>query len=123
MALISVSELMTDPDFVNTVLVITRVSTVNQYGENSLTESTATTVGSVQPANGKEIERLPEALRTKNVRKFWIKGDISTGSSGGGYPAILSFAGKRYQVIQVFDWSNFGQGYNEGLCVAEEVNA
>jgi hypothetical protein len=121
LALIDVSELLVDPDFVDAISLITRTSTPNTYGENTLSESTVVSVGSVQPAAGKTVRRLPEQLQTANVSSFWFKGEIKTTDGGTTYPMILVFKGKRYQVQMVFDWTNFGQGWSEGVCIAEAI--
>ncbi len=118
MALIDVSELMHDPDFVDTMTHITRVPTINSYGENLLQETSTPTVGSIQPATGDAVLRLPEALRTSNVNSFWLFGSIVT-SAPGRYTDILVFKGKRYQVQTVQDWTHWGAGWSEGLCIAE----
>lgn len=118
MANIDVTNLMSDPDFVDKIQVLSRVAKVNNLGGNLVTESCLETVGSVQPATGRALSRLPEALRQENMSSFWYKGQI-VASDPGKYPSILVFKGRRFQVKNVFDWSNFGQGYTEGLCVAE----
>lgn len=119
MALIDVSELLVDPDFVDVAYLIQRTPTVSSFGENSLSEESSKTVASVQPASGKVIQRLPEALRVANLKSFWIKGTIVADGSSA-YPDIISFQGKRYQVQTVFDWTNWGAGWAEGTCVAEK---
>lgn len=118
MAQIDVSELMTDHDFVDKMVQIKRVPAIDLYGENTLTETPIQTVGSIQPASNKVIQRLSENLRVANLRSFWIKGDI-TATAPGKYSDILVFRGSRFQVQTVEDWSNFGAGYTEGTCVAE----
>lgn len=118
MANVDVTNLLSDPDFVDKIEVITRTPKVNSQGENKLSEDCLATIGSVQPATGRALQRLPEALRLENMSSFWFKGRI-VASDPGLYPSILVFKGRRYQVKNVFDWSNFGQGYTEGLCVAE----
>lgn len=118
MAQIDVTDLLSDPDFVDAICVIDRVPFINSFGENTLREASTTSVGSVQPASGRVIQRIPEAMRVANMSSFWFKGVI-TASSPGKYSSILVFKGQRYQVQTVFDWSNFGQGYTEGTCVAE----
>lgn len=118
MAQIDVSELMSDPDFCDKMIHVGRQTRVNSRGENILTEYGTETVGSVQPASGRVIARLPEALRVANLTSFWLKGKI-VASMPGKYPDILVFRGQRYQVQTVFDWSNFGEGYCEGTCIAE----
>lgn len=112
------TELMSDPDFVDEVVQISRASQVNSRGENILTSCNTPTVGSVQPADGKMIQRLPEAERIGNFMSFWLKGTI-VASAPGKYTDILVFRGQRFQVKTVFDWSTWGAGWCEGLCVAE----
>lgn len=120
MALIDVTDILVDPDFVNEIQIIRRVASVNNLGENQVNESEPIiTVGSVQPASQKDIIRLPEAMRLKDLRSFWVRGEIK---AGGVYPDILVFANKRFQVFAVEPWDNYGSGWNRGLCVAEEIS-
>lgn len=118
MAQIDVSELMSDADFVDKIQVITRTPWVDNFGVNHMGEIAIDSVGSVQPANFKTVQKLPEAMRVANVSSFWFKGKI-VASAPGLYSSILVFNGQRYQVQTVADWSNFGEGYTEGTCVAE----
>lgn len=118
MGLIDVTELLVDPDFIDPIQIITRDSTVNSMGENTLTESSANAYGSIQPISGKDLMRLPDSLRVQNLSTFWIKGDIEI-TDGDHYPTILVFRSKRYQVKQLKDYSNWGQGWVEGFCVVE----
>ncbi len=118
MAQIDVTDLLTDPDFVDKIQLIDRKPVVNTRGENLLTECVTDSVGSVQPADGHTIARLPEDLQTSNVSSFWFKGVI-VATAPGKYSSILVFKGMRYQVKMVNEWSNWGAGYCEGVCVAE----
>lgn len=118
MAQVDVTELLSDPDFIDPMQVVTRVPSVNSFGENILTDSVLNTVGSVQPADGHALSRIPEALRSSDLKSFWFKGVIIA-TAPGKYSSILTFRGARFQVKNVFDWTNFGQGWTEGLCVAE----
>jgi hypothetical protein len=118
-AQINVTELLCDPDFIDAMALISRVPTVDSFGEVHLAETTVNTFGSVQPASGRTIQRLPEAMRVANVSSFWVKGKI-VASEPGKYSSILVFKGTRYQVQTVMDWSNWGEGWCEGTCVAEK---
>ena len=118
MARIDVSELLHDPDFVDKIQLITRVPRVDSLGENKITENCVDSIGSVQPASGKTIQRLPDALRVGNISSFWFQGKIET-SAPGKYSSILVFKGQRFQVQTVMDWTDFGAGWSEGTCVAE----
>lgn len=118
MAQIDITELLVDPDFIDPISIIHRISTVNNFGENVLVESVATGYGSVQPATGKTIQRLPEGLRVADVSEFYVKGTLVTDGSSL-YPDILVFRGLRYQVQTVNDYSNWGAGWCQGTCVVE----
>lgn len=122
MGQIDVSELLADPDFVDNLTLIHRAPLVDSFGQNQLTERSEPTVGSVQPASGKTIQRLPEALRVANVSSFWIKGKIVSDGSCQ-YPDIIYFKGERFAVQVVFDWTNWGEGWCEGTCVREKPAA
>lgn len=118
MALLDVDELMTDPDLVDEVTQIKRVSRADNFGQNVITEVCIQTVGSIQPASGAVLQRLPDFLRNSSVKSFWLKG-IITATSPGKYTDILVSNGQRYQVQHIFDWSNWGEGFTEGVCVDE----
>ena len=119
MAQIGVSELLLDPDFIDPVSLIHRSVTVNDFGKTVLTEQTVNTIGSVQPASGKQLERLPEALRIADVRSFFIKAEIVADATNK-YPDIIVFQNHRFQVQVTKPWLNWGAGWNEGLCVREK---
>lgn len=101
------------------VTLIKRTPRVNGLGENIVSEECIPSYGTVQPASGRVIQRLPDELRTANVSSFWFKGEIVS-SDTDKYPSILVFNGKRFQVQKVFDWTNWGGGWCEGVCVAEK---
>lgn len=119
MALVDVTELLVDPDFVDPVTIINRTPTVNDFGENTLVECQVDTWGSVQPAPTKTIMRLPDALRVADVSEFWVKGRIIADGTYK-YPDILVFNGKRYQVQTIQDFTNWGAGWCAGTCVVEK---
>lgn len=118
MAQVDVTELLSDPDFVDPIQLISRVPRVNSFGEQSFVESTLNAFGSVQSASPETIARVPEAFRVANLKSFWFKGEIIA-TAPGRYSSVLIFKGVRYQVVSVFDWKNWGAGWTEGACVAE----
>lgn len=118
MALIDVSDVLLDPDFLDSLQLIHRTATVDNFGKTVLSEAAVSAVGSVQPANQKDIIRLPEAMRTRDVRGFWIKAPILA-DGASQYPDIIVYAGKRFQVISIEPWLNWGAGWNKGVCVEE----
>lgn len=121
MAQVDVSELLSDPTFIDPITVVTRVPTINAFGENTLVDTPLVTIGSVQPASGREIQRLANALQVGNISSFWYKGVIEA-NVPMHYPSVVEFKGNRYQVLNVLDWSNWGAGWTQGLCVQEDLS-
>jgi hypothetical protein len=123
MALIDVSELLTDPDFTNTATLIRRSSTVNTYGENTMVETSSSITAVVQGANTESLERVPEGARLSDLIDVYYKGQL-TAESPGGYADIIVWQGKRYQVFEVVeDFMNYGAGFTKAVCKLEAVNA
>lgn len=118
MAQLDVSDLLLDPEFVDDITLINRTTEVDEFGMNILEEEEFDTIGSVQPASYKQIQRLPEALRQADVRSFFVKMEIKTDGSTV-YPDLIEFQGRRYQVQSVAPWLNYGRGWCEGICVEE----
>jgi hypothetical protein len=118
MGQLDVSDVLLDADFLDAITLIHRTSTTDQYGKNQLVECGTPTYGCVQPASGKTIQRLPEALRVADVSSFWIQGKIVS-DGACKYPDIIVFNGCRYAVQVVFDYTNYGAGFCEGTCVRQ----
>lgn len=121
MALIDITDLLVDPDFVDPLALVHRVPTVNAMGENTLEETSVDTIGSVQPASGATLLRLPDAYRVPNVNSFWIKGEIIS-DGVDKYPDVIMYKGYAYEVQVVFDWTNWGPGWAEGTCVRRKIS-
>jgi len=123
MALIDVSELLTDPDFTNTVTLIRRSSTINTFGENTMIETPSTITVVVQGGNTESLERVPEGARLSDLIEVYYRGQLTV-ESPGGYADIIVWQGKRYQVFEVVeDFMNYGAGFTKSICKLEAVNA
>lgn len=68
-------------------------------------------VGSIQPAQPKELERLPEEDRIKAVvavrSTFKFQMGITDGKAYTNADVILS-GGNRYRILKLDDWSAYG---------------
>lgn len=124
MGQIDVTDLLHDPDLIDRLVLVRRSSSVGSNGQNAVKEEPVPTWGSVQPAGNKALARLPEALRVMNLMSFWIQATIvvdGTAQDGTSrYPDIIICKGIRYQVQKVFDYTNWGQGWSEGVCIQEK---
>ena len=122
MALIDVSDLLRDPDFTNVVTLIRRSSSINDFGEQVLTETPCNIVASVQGINAEDITRLPEGARLSDVITVYYRGDLQP-ESKGGYSDLIIWQGRRYTVKTIDEnFINFGAGFTRAICVMEEVN-
>lgn len=119
MALIDTSELMYDPDFVDTVQLITRVSAIDDKGRNQLTESAPVDVlMSVQGPSAEDFQRFPDLANLHGVRAVWYNGTFSM-NGANEYTDVVLWQGRRYQIYKVDeDYTNFGGGFSKAFMVA-----
>lgn len=122
MALIDVTALLSDPDFVDTATIYRRESTVNDYGENALTETAETAVMVVQPATPDDLQRLPDSVRMRAAIHVWYRGTLKTDAGDDVYPDVVEWQGRRYQVQTADDFGNYGAGYVEAICTLIEAS-
>lgn len=113
MALIDVTELLNDPDFVDSLGHIRRTQTVGTNGRASFTETDMGTIlGSVQSGADGVLERVPDAARPSGWIRVYTTAQLVAHDEGAGvYGDVLVWSGRRWQVRTTDDWSNFGAGY------------
>lgn len=122
MALIDVSDLLTDPDFTTSVTLIRRSSVVDLHGENVLTEVQSTIIAVVQGANTETIQKMPEGALLGDLITVYYAGEL-TAESAVGYSDIIVYRGRRYEVFEVpEDYMNHGAGWTMANCKLEAVN-
>lgn len=123
MALIDTSELLSDPDFCDTVGLIRRTATIGSNGRNVLAEATPLMVlMSVQGLKAGDFIRMPDLANFDSVIAVWYNG-ILIPDATTDYSDIIVWNGKRYQVHKIDeDFSNFGGGFMKAFCTAENSN-
>jgi len=68
-------------------------------------------IGNIQPAQPKELERLPEEDRVKAIIAIRSTFVFQSGAdSGKTYtdPDVVIIGGNRYRVLKIDDWSAYG---------------
>lgn len=118
--MISVVELMTDPDFFEPVVVIRRARAMSA-GVGTYDETPDTIVGSVQPATGEALDTLPEGVKLADVLYCYTAADLRS-IRADGYGDLIVDGGRRYQVNAI-DQAFRRFGYNRAVCVAEALSA
>lgn len=118
MALIDVSELMTDPDFTNTISLTRRTQTISDYGKTILTGTATTITAIVQAGSGEVLKRNPEYSVMEDWITIYAKFDFR--ADGNGYYAdLITWNSRDFQVKTVTDYSNWGDGYTRADCLVK----
>jgi hypothetical protein len=128
--MISVGELMSDPDFSDSYTVIRTKAGWDGGRLRILSVDKLRFHGPVQPASPKELEQLPEGDRQKDIMKFFCRPpsrirvtmDAQSGGEGESVSDMIEFRGMLYKVLQVADWSLNGFFRAFGSCVGESGN-
>lgn len=120
MALLDTSFLLTDPDFVDTVTLIRRASSLSSKGRNELTETTSQIKAAVQGYGGGDfLSRMPEGARLADSITVYYKGELQA-ESPSGYADVIVWGGKRYLVREVSEnFMNHGDGFTKAECFLE----
>lgn len=121
MALLDVSEVISDPLFTTTVTLVRTEEFVNDLGEATWRDAETRDVSAVVTADTKTIERLPDALRRAGtiLVRFLVK-DFDA-YQARGYDAVV-WRGRRFVVKDAADYSHFGAGFVRMVCWPEEVS-
>lgn len=73
----------------------------------------------IQPASGRQLQRLPEGKRNSESIGIWTTTALRTADVAAGVEAdVVTYKGAQYQVENVRDWMDSGGFYE---CVALRV--
>ena len=110
MALISVSELLTDPDFVDPVTVFRQTMTVGSDGMATTTRQAIPIVASVQAMTGEELALLPDLARAEGTMELITTFPLAIATDTTLADEVL-WGGQIYTVISIARFGNFGGQY------------
>ena len=123
MALIDVSELLSDPDFVDEITIIRRKSIVNDNGENILSEQKFQTVASVQGNKSESLRKDEDRAILSDLITVYCKCKLYP-ESKNGYSDIIIWKCSRFEVYEVTeDFQNYGNGFTKAYCRRLRVSA
>lgn len=117
MALISVVELLYDPDFVDEILVLRQVESVGQDGLGLVVEHQYSAVASVQAASGDDTVITAEAARTQSTYECITAFPLLAPSDATTNADIVIWRNMRFRVTSVAVFANFagGAGHYEAM--------
>lgn len=116
MAQLDVSEILLDPDFMDTGLLCLRsVQVVGDNGRATTADTTTRFAGVVTSDKGDILERLAGGERKKGSITIHTIFKLTAGE-GDTTADIVTWQGKRYTVSNVNDYKHFGRGFVCATC-------
>lgn len=111
--MISVAELMGDPDFGAASITLRRGTRGMQEGESVATNVDSTITALVQPADRNDIKKLPEGDRLQDVVSVWSATEMQVSPVAD----VLVVGAKHYRVIALEPWGEAGyyRAFAEGF--------
>jgi hypothetical protein len=110
MALLDVSELMWDPDFCDCFTWFRNTMLVNEKGRGEISSVENTAYGSVQPATERTYELFPDCARVRGALELFTNSALSPPTPTLAADTVI-WERRRYVVLGVMDYGNFGNGY------------
>ncbi|ENW20965.1 hypothetical protein GPS59_12790 [Acinetobacter haemolyticus] len=116
MARLDVSDVLLDPDFMDTEIVCNRTAViVGNNGRSQETVTSSTFSGVVTTNNGLNMDRRSDGTLIKGAINIHTKFALSSGNSETKADEIV-WRGKTYIVTQVLDNLHYGQGFVKAIC-------
>mgnify|MGYP003385241070 CR=1 FL=1 len=123
MANLDLTELLTDPDFIDSVTVTRIGQTVDGHGMVVQATTIYDDVAmAVQPATGRVLEMFPDLERASDsivvYTEFMLSGVTDTTQADQ-----IEWNGKSYTVQSINDYSNFASGWIMAACTLRSLAA
>jgi len=127
--MLNIAELLSDPDFVQSVVVNRRVNqlvtTGDAAGEIGIQTFLLSVNMCVQPVKDPDdLNVLPEGQRSSKMMKFYSlvalhcdDGDLPSGSTDAIFD-VVQWNGEKYKLLHVRNWADYG--YYEAIGVNSE---
>lgn len=123
MALISVAELLSDPDFVDTVTVVRNVETIGNDGMVSYTTQQTTILASIQAMSGDDLTITTDAARTSGSYEVITTFPLATATDTNKADTVL-WRGSEFVVTSIGRFGNFAgnAGHYEGIMEIKTIS-
>ena len=123
MALLDVTDVLTDPDFMDTTLVCVR--STQSVGSNGLSVNNTTSTpfsGVVTSNSGDILERIATGERVKGSITIHTKFLLTDGGGEEQAADTVQWKGRDYTVSNVNDYAHFGQGFISAICDLKQIS-
>ncbi len=121
MADLDFSDVLSSPEFLDTISVFGAVDTIGADGRAVLLSSVTTTYSAIVVPGRADLHRLDDGSRVSAFIEIYLNGTLSIGGRRAGdaseRPAdIVTWHGSQYVVAMVEDYSAFGEGFIKASC-------
>ena len=117
MAQLDVTEILLDPDFMDTGLVCKRsVQTVGDNGRATNAVTATPFAGVITSDKGDILERIAGGERKKGSITIHTMFRLTAGSGEESIADVVTWQGRDYTVANVNDYSHFGRGFVAVSC-------
>lgn len=123
MAQISVIELLSDPDFVDPVVVLRQIEAIGDDGRVSYTVQTVNTFASIQAAGGDNLTVQPDLARTGGSYEVITTFPLATATPTCKADTVL-WRGSEFVVTSIQRFGNFAglAGHYEGTMEIKTIS-
>lgn len=122
MPLLDVSAVLNDPLFASPLTLIRSTGAVDDGGLASVTEVASTISGVVEADPSGMLRLTADAAMAAGAITVHTTAPLRTVTDEG--PAdMLVWQGRRYTVVNVSDWSQYGAGFYEAMAALKPVTA
>jgi galactose-6-phosphate isomerase len=117
---LDVNIVLSSPMFMDTFIVVRRVSGVNAQGRMEVTETQIPTTGVVQPSGANTQER-PKGYATGRKSCLVITQFRLRAQSDSYAPDLVLWRGDDYLVETIEDYTNYGRGFVQAYCTSQDL--
>lgn len=122
MALLDVSEVISDPLFTSPVELIASKESFDENGNPRWDDGERSVVMAVVTSDMKSIQRLPDSLRREGtILVRCLIENLPQEFQGKGYDTVI-WRGRRFTINDTADYSQFGSGFIRMVCSPEEAS-
>lgn len=122
MPFLDVTDVLLDPDFLDTTLSVTRnAQTVTDGGIAVDTTTTTSFYGVVTSLNGSVLQRVAEGEHIEDTITIHTPYRLIAGQAG--YDAdVVNWQGRQWTVTNVNDYSTYGRGFVAATCTMKQLS-
>ena len=123
---LDVTEVLSDPDFVDTFTVVSTTRVIGSDGNATSTAGSPRTGYGVVIPGKSSLRRLDDGSRVEAFidvyTTFSLTQGVKSTDTSSTAADVITWRGRRYTVAQVENWTGFGAGFVHASCDLLDLN-